>query len=181
MGKWNNHPRLQGKFHPDFPNDLQIILHEGGSRLSQKQPEGVWVSITDAIDDNIFKGVLLNQPKQLPSFTEGDIVLFIVPTSGELPLFVSEKYLKERKNWTIQPCDKCGLSELFDAPSDLIPVIFPHIPPNDELTMFSSFCSYCGGTQMVLNNKHTDNYMTLEQANNSELSKTSSKPWWKFW
>jgi len=39
------------------------------------------------------------------------------------------------------------LSELFDAPTDLIRVIFPNISAESEMQMFTSFCGLCGGVQ----------------------------------
>ena len=64
---------------------------------------------------------------------------------------VTDKYLSERDNWVVHPCNKCGLTEIFDAPSDLIRVIFPD-KTNDEITdMFTVFCGVCGGVQVVEN------------------------------
>jgi hypothetical protein len=62
---------------------------------------------------------------------------------------VSDKYLAERRNWVIQPCAKCGLSELFDAPSDLQKIVFPSMPPDATMKMFTAFCGLCGGVQVV--------------------------------
>jgi hypothetical protein len=62
---------------------------------------------------------------------------------------VTDKYLRERGAWTVHPCRQCGLSELFDAPSDLIRVVFPNTPPDAQLSMFTAFCALCGGVQVV--------------------------------
>lgn len=61
MNQWRTHPKLQGKFLPDYPDDLQIIAHDGGPRITQTAPELVWVSVT-AMDGEVFSGRLLNQP-----------------------------------------------------------------------------------------------------------------------
>ena len=58
---------------------------------------------------------------------------------------VTPKYLGERSEWAVSPCNKCGLRYLFDAPSDLIKVIFPNLPPGSDIKMFTSFCGLCGG------------------------------------
>ncbi len=46
-------------------------------------------------------------------------------------------------------CDRCGLSELFDASSDLSEVMFPGQPEN-RVKMFTAFCGVCGGVQRVV-------------------------------
>jgi hypothetical protein len=53
----------------------------------------------------------------------------VVPADGKYPLLVTAKYLQQRADWIVRPCNKCGLSELFDAPSDLIRKIFRTFPP----------------------------------------------------
>jgi hypothetical protein len=60
---------------------------------------------------------------------------------------VTDKYLSERGAWTILPCRKCGFSEMFDAPSDLIRAVFPKSPPGGQMSMFTAFCPLCGGVQ----------------------------------
>ena len=72
-----------------------------------------------------------------------------MPAGGEYPVLVTDKYLIERPSWTIHPGKKCGFSELFDAPSDLILVVFPNIPADDVMEAFTSFCPLCGGIQVL--------------------------------
>ena len=146
--EWREHPKLVGRFHPDFPDDVQVIVHEGGPRFSDRQPELVWVRTT-AYSANVFTGLVLNQPSQLTRVSKGSEIRFVVPDGGEHPLMVTEKYLAERSDWTIEPCDKCGLSELFDAPSDLVRVIFPATPEDAAMEMFTTFCGFCGGVLVV--------------------------------
>jgi hypothetical protein len=146
---WRTHPKLQGRFHPDFPDDIQVIVHDGGPRLSQVAPEVVWVRVTDGEGD-LFAGTVLNQPVNLTSVSAGDSIRFIVPGSGKYPLLVTEKYLLERPDWVIHPCDRCGLTELLDAPSDLIRAVFPFLSDADQTQMmFTAFCGCCGGSQVV--------------------------------
>jgi hypothetical protein len=148
---WRTHPRLQGRFHPDFPDDIQVIVHDGGPRLSRAGREIVWVRVTDGEGD-LFAGTLLNQPVNVTCVSAGDSIQFIVPESGKHPLLVTEKYLLERPDWVIHPCSRCGLTELFDAPSDLIRVVFPPLSeagPAEVPVMFTAFCGCCGGVQVV--------------------------------
>lgn len=146
--EWHKDPKLQGRFHPDYPDDLQVVVHNGGPRLSKNRPELVWVRIIGC-KDNIYSGEVLNQPKQLEEINQASIIDFIIPETGEFPLQVRKKYLSERANWIVTPCNKCGLTELFDAPSDLIKVTFPDTPSDVILEMFTAFCGFCGGVQVV--------------------------------
>ncbi|MCW8131424.1 MAG: hypothetical protein KIS92_13830 [Planctomycetota bacterium] len=149
-GTWYDHPRLQGKFHPDYPDDLQVIVHDGGPRITQARPELIWVRITGGSGD-LFSGQVLNKPTQLKTVSAYQEIKFIVPGGGAHPLMVTDKYLKERAEWEIRPCSKCGLTELFDAPSDLIRVVFPNVDleKGDRLESFTAFCGACHGVQLV--------------------------------
>lgn len=145
---WRDDSRLRGKFHPEYPDSLQVLIHDGGPRFTDRRPELVWVRVT-GIEGDAFTGEVLNQPQQLVGVHERSIIRFLVPASGPHPLMVSEKYLRERGNWVIQPCQGCGLSELFDAPSDLIQKVFPDAPPGAIIETFTAFCGVCGGVQVI--------------------------------
>ena len=145
---WRTDAAISEKFHPDFPDELQVIVHEGGPRLTERQPELVWVRITEKYG-NAYRGKLLNQPQQLPSLKQGDLILFLAPNSENQPFMVTDKYLQERSEWHIGPCDKCGMPDLFDAPSDLQATVFPDVPADAKMEAFTSFCPLCGGVQMV--------------------------------
>ena len=172
--EWREHPKLQGRFHPDSPDDLQVVVHDGGPRLSQNAPELVWVTVTSMYGNDVFAGRVINQPQQLQTLTQGSQIKFLAP-AGEHLLMVTDKYLVERGNWNIHGCNKCGLDELFDAPSDLVRVIFPDHPADASMEMFTSFCGVCGGVQVV-------------QARNAPLQESQKSPadpkppgWWQFW
>jgi hypothetical protein len=145
---WRTDSALAGRFHPDYPDDLQVIIHEGGPRLSDRQHELVWVTVTGR-HGVAYEGTLLNQPEQLPTLHQGDSILFMAANEGNHPFLVTEKYLREREEWYIVPCDRCGMAELFDAPSDLQATIFPDLPAGANVEMFTSFCPICGGVQGV--------------------------------
>jgi hypothetical protein len=147
-GAWREHPKFKGRFLPDHPDDLQVLVHDGGPRITQKRPELVWVTVT-GMEGGVLRGLVLNQPYHLQTVSRGSEIRFVVPEGSEHPIMVTEKYLRERASWVIHPCRKCGLSELFDAPSDLIRVVFPNTPPGAEMRMFTAFCPLCGGMQGV--------------------------------
>ncbi|HEY8505384.1 MAG TPA: hypothetical protein VIL46_12445 [Gemmataceae bacterium] len=169
---WRKHPKLQGRFHPDFPDDVQVLAHDGGPRLTDRHPEVVWVRVTGCEGD-VFTGTVLNRPYQLQTVTEGGEILFVVPEGGEHPLRVTKKYLAERPDWVILPCNRCGLTELFDAPSDLIRTVFPKAPPGAPVSVFTAFCGACGGTLLV---KSKD----LEERE-AAAGEPPQKRWWHFW
>lgn len=147
-GEWRKHPKLQALLHPEYPDDLQVLVHDGGPRITKHRPELIWARIVEMKGD-VFSGNALNQPHQLQSIKQYGRFNFIVPAGGPHPLLVSGKYLSERPDWNIHACDKCGLTELFDAPSDLIRVVFPNVPAGNIVQSFTVFCGNCGGTQVV--------------------------------
>jgi hypothetical protein len=161
---WRAHPKLTGRFHPEIPDDLQVIVHDGGPRLTQKAPELVWVTVTGGEGD-VFSGRILNQPAHVTSVHQGQEIRFIVPDRCPHPLLVTPKYLHERPSWQIDPCRQCGFAALFDAPSDLIRAAFPDIPDGAVMEGFTSFCPLCGGIQML----------------HCKGSGAGGKDRWKFW
>jgi hypothetical protein len=164
---WRTHPDLQGKLHPSHPDDLQVIVHDGGPRLTERRPELVWVTIT-GFDGDIFTGRILNAPANLTSLQLGQGIRFILGENSSHPVMVTEKYLSQRSAWQIHPCAKCGFPNLFDAPSDLIKAVFPNLPTGAELESFSTFCPLCGGVQLI-------------EARAKQTAETAKRPWWKFW
>lgn len=163
---WRTHPQLREKLHPDHPDDLQVIVHDGGPRMTDRHAEAIWVTVTGA-DNDVFTGRVLSVPTQLETVSQGQEIGFIAANGVPHPVMVTEKYLRERAAWNIHACDKCGLDELFDAPSDLIRVIFPNIPEGATPDMFTTFCPLCRGIQGV------------EARVGADVP--AAKPWWKFW
>lgn len=148
MQEWRLDPRLAGRFHPDHRDEVPVLVHDGGPRFSRFPPELVWVRIT-GVEGNVFTGRVLNQPVALRSIEEGSTVRFVAPTGGEHLLLVTEKYLRERGDWRIHPCPECGLSEVFDAPSDLVRVQFPDAPADAFVGAFTVMCPLCSGAVVL--------------------------------
>jgi hypothetical protein len=145
---WRTHPKLTGHFHPEHPDDLQVIVHDGGPRLTDLAPELVWVTVAGSEGD-VFTGRVLNQPAHLLTVRKDQEIKFITPDRCQHPLLVTDKYLHERPLWKIEPCKQCGFAELFDAPSDLIRAAFPEVPEGAVMEGFTSFCPLCRGIQML--------------------------------
>ncbi len=173
-GVWREHPKLKGRFLPDHPDDLQVFVHDGGPRTSPNPAEAVWVSVT-GVNGEVFRGRVLNQPHNLRSVRQGSEITFVVADGAEFPVMVTDKYLRERGAWVIHPCRKCGHSELFDAPSDLMRAVFPNVPAGAQMSMFSAFCPLCGGVQVVQSKAGPDGGETAPAA------PPPKRPWWKFW
>ena len=43
--EWSKHPLLQERLHPEHPDDLEVIVHDGGPRITDRKPELMWVTI----------------------------------------------------------------------------------------------------------------------------------------
>ena len=158
---WHNDPLLAGRFHPQFPNDIQALVHDGDPRRTRRGPELCWIRIlrvdraptrrlanTDVEPSrHIYVAELLNQPHTLESVKRGERIKVISVHGLPHPLHVHDDYLREREDWTITPCSKCGMSECFDPPSVMIQLRFPEAPKDTQMMAFTSFCSHCGGVQ----------------------------------
>lgn len=174
--EWREHPKLKGRFLPDHPDDLQVIVHDGGPRITRSQPETVWVTVT-GIEGEAFKARVLNQPHNLRTVRQESEIKFVLPGGSEHPVMVTDKYLRERGEWIIHPCSKCGMSELFDAPSDLMRTVFPNVPPGDQMSKFTAFCPVCGGVQVVESKSNPAG----AEAEPTPVANAGKRPWWKFW
>jgi hypothetical protein len=164
---WRQHPHLQGRFHPEHADELQIIIHQGGPRTSTLKPELVWVRVI-ALRDDVFDAQLLDEPTQLDRIADGARVRFVM-AGGEYPVMVTDGYLAERGDWSVGACDGCGLSVLFDAPSELVAVCFPHLPEGATLERFTATCGACGGVQEV-----------AAMATHHHEAAQPQRAWWKF-
>jgi hypothetical protein len=174
--EWREHPKLKGRFQPDHPDDLQVLVHDGGPRITRNPAEAVWVTVT-GVDGEVFRGRVLNQPQNLRSVRQGSDIKFVVADGAEFPVLVTDTYLRERGAWVIHPCRKCGFSELFDSPSDLMRVVFPNTPPGARMSMFTAFCPLCGGVQGV---ESKDNPAPRDE-DPAPAPPPAKRPWWKFW
>jgi hypothetical protein len=52
-GEWREHAMLKGRFRSDYPDDLQVIVHDGGPQISRNEPEIVWVTVTGMDGDSL--------------------------------------------------------------------------------------------------------------------------------
>lgn len=173
MTSWRNDPDLAGKLLPQHPDDLQVLVHDGEPRRTQRNPEACWVKITGTagtlrspvttgggppgpptpdrvrwLERTIYTGQLLNQPHQLASVAQGATVRFVHAPGIPHPLLVTQAYEAERGRWAVTPCDRCGADQMLDPPSVMARTRFPDAPPGAEPVAFTAFCP-CGGTMML--------------------------------
>jgi hypothetical protein len=99
MAVWHDDPALEGRFHADYPDDVQMLIHNGSFRFTRNAPEVVWVRITSRMeferDDGkqatAYKATLLNQPHHLEGFEKGDDVLFLADADYEHTVYATRE------------------------------------------------------------------------------------------
>lgn len=198
-GEWRHHAALQGMLHTEVPDDLQVMAHDGCPRIVEVRPEHVWVKVMgweESSIGNVYRGVVLNQPHHLTTVKLNDTIRFVVPPDFPFAIMVTDKYLDERGKWQITICPHCGLSELFDAPSDLMRKAFPQVAVNPDMVMqrFSTFCPSCKSVVVVSLRENPNDPLTSHLEIEADRREPFSpqfrigteppvKPrkWWQFW
>ncbi|HEY4179146.1 MAG TPA: hypothetical protein VGM90_20020 [Kofleriaceae bacterium] len=197
MSTWRADPALQGQFHAEFPDDLQVMVHDGEPRRTQKVPEACFVRITSIAgslrlphapagasppfkaallsftDRPVYSATLLNQPHKLSTVRANESILFVTAPGLPHPLHVTAQYLRERPQWVIAPCSGCGGDQTLDPMSTMAKTRFPNAPGGMVPMAFTSICP-CGGTMML-----TMTDLPLSAAPGAATD--GKKPWWKFW
>jgi len=141
---WRDDPLLRGRFYEGHPDDLEVVVHEGGPKTTRSTPEVMWVRV-HAKRGTTYVGTLLNQPHQLKTVHSGDEILFVVRKGFEHPFRVTEQYVEDRKGWSVEPCGQCNLPELFDPPSVLAPSATKVPRPVAAGFAFVTVCPACRG------------------------------------
>ncbi len=150
---WKDHPRLRHRWHPEHPDRLRVLLHDGGPHTAKAPPELHTVQVVER-RGQVFFGSLLSTPRRLVRTRVGDRVAFLVPHRAPHPVQVRDDYLAERRQWRWEPCGRCGFSELFDPPSQLL----QRHSGDAELRgqpRFETSCPLCGGCVRVETNPST--------------------------
>lgn len=178
--EWRHHPALKKLFHPDHPDDLPAIIHDG-FRAATRSPEKVWITVK-GIQNNLLEGILLNEPEQLPDIKQGQQYKFLISTVG-IPILVSDEYLDQTQEWVIEiPCNECGNDVLFDTPQELISIAFPDLPEDATMDAFSTFCPLCKGAMVI---KHKDAKLDEDSFAGNSAGKPSraksKRKWYQIW
>jgi len=194
---WREDPSLAGRFHPQCPDDIQVLVHDGEPRRTRRAPEACWARVSavhgtlqaaiapkDAklpFDESVvrwaprtvYRASLLNQPHQLQSVKSGDEILFVHAPGIPHPLRVLPAYLEERPRWAFAPCDRCGADQSLDPPTVMARTRFPDAPAGSVPVAFTAFCP-CGGTMIL-------SAVQSAMAAPTPLEPSGKKPWWKVW
>jgi hypothetical protein len=137
---WRTDPALVGRFHPSFPDDLQVDFYFAASVGRER----MWVQ-TDAVDGDIggYAAVLLNQPHAPRAVIDkGARVSYRIAPGMPNPLWVSPAMQANMRDWSTK-CAACG----FDMPLEPIDnIVGPHVAaahqrPHEILGMR---CPSCG-------------------------------------
>lgn len=147
---WTEDPLLKGKFHPEHPDHVQVLIHAGNPKFSGKRAEIAWVRVTES-RGQYYIGSLVSPPKQLDNIRQGDDMLFMAVPSGPYPFLIGADYLEDRKNWIISPCSKCGFTEMFQSPTKHAEALMrqDNVPEGKTPIMLATSCPICGGIQML--------------------------------
>ena len=43
---WRGHPKLIGRFNLEHPDDVPVLVHDGGPRVTDRRAELIWIRIT---------------------------------------------------------------------------------------------------------------------------------------
>jgi hypothetical protein len=202
MTTWRTDPNLQGKFHPQFADDLQVMVHDGEPRRTNKQPEACFVRVTSVVgvlrmphapqntpppvpssmlqwtQRPIYRGTLLNQPFGLTTVKQNQTIEFVTSPGLPHPLQISLQYAQERVKWCLEPCTGCGADQTLDPMTEMAKTRFPNLDHGSIPVAFSAFCP-CGGTLALVSAEVPIAAAVLPTV---EVRMTSgAKPWWKFW
>ena len=99
---WREHPKLKGRFLQDYPDDLQVLIHDGGPRISRNPAEAVWVTVTGMAGE-VFRGRVLNQPHNLRSVRE----LLNLAKEANIRLQLSHQIFVGRRTWRTTASRPC--------------------------------------------------------------------------
>ena len=153
---WRRNPKTASKFLlADDPDDIQVLVHEGGRRTTQSKPELLYVRTTGQAN-NYYKGVLVDELQLLKSVQKGTEIIYKIQTGREVPVRLLPSYINELKDWEVSPCDKCGFTELFDAPTEVMKLSFPNLRAGEVMEAFTTTCNLCGGKQAVRSKRLVD-------------------------
>jgi hypothetical protein len=197
MTTWRTDPALQGRFHAEFADDLQVMVHDGEPRRTNKPPEACFVHVTGVVGTlriphappnavppvpasalqwtelPIYRGTVLNVPHNLTTVRQNQPIEFIAATGLPHPLQITPQYAQERSQWCITPCSGCGSDQALDPMTMMAKTRFPDAPGDSIPIAFSAFCP-CGGTMTLA-------MADVPRASAPTPTSGSAKPWWRFW
>ncbi len=138
---WRNDPVLSDRFHPDYPDDLQVTF------FFTNGTEAMWVRTT-GVDLKIggYEGTLLNDPSaEGTGLAQGARVAYRVAKGTPDPVWVSPVARANLDGWESE-CTRCGFDLLFESVEEITARQFNE---KHDFFAFTTRCSMCGGTMLV--------------------------------
>jgi WD40 repeat protein len=145
---WRNDPVLRGKFHPEYPDAVAVIVHEREGGIAGHKPVSMWVELFDKRGD-VYVGTVRSE-SPLSTVSEGDTLLFVAVEKAKQFVHITPQYLEERKSWRFEPCRKCGFPMGFEPPSVLLERAVSNPADRDRTVKCAVPCPVCDGQQMLV-------------------------------
>lgn len=144
-GPWQRDPALAGRFHPSYPNDLEVRFYFA----EQQTLEKMWVRTT-GVDEEIggYVAVLVNRPHtDATGLAPGASVAYRVAAGMPDPIWVTPAMRANLASWSSR-CERCGFDMLLLPAEDLIRRQF-ELPPGTVMEAFTTRCLACGEGMVV--------------------------------
>ena len=148
-GPWQHDPTLAGRFHPSYPNDLEVRFYFA----EQQTLEKMWVRTT-GLDEPVggYLGVLVNRPHtDGTGLRPGASVAYRAAPGMTDPIWVTPAMRANLFGW-LSLCDSCGFDMLLMPAEEVIQRQFT-LPPGTVMEAFSTRCLACGGGMVVRKRK----------------------------
>ncbi|MCC6336476.1 MAG: hypothetical protein IT380_21125 [Myxococcales bacterium] len=144
-GPWGADPRLAGKLHASYPDDLQAAFF----LPEQRTVEQLWVRLAQVVPEHdAYRGRLLNTAHGAPSLCAGTEVV-VRPTPGSaMPVWLSPAVLGNLRDWRGK-CSACGFDLVVEPVEALIKREFRSAPPGTVFEALTTRCAMCRGTQLL--------------------------------
>lgn len=150
-GAWTKDPYFKGRFHPQFPNDVQGVFFFPASRKAEQ----MWVRLErETPVAGTYEGALLNTAHLEPTLKEGTRVRLRGAEGASGPVWVSDVTAQNLATWDAR-CEACGFDLVLEPVEVLIARSFPDSPAGTVFEALTTRCAMCRQTQ-VLQQKQQD-------------------------
>ena len=139
---WRTDPALAGRFHPQYPDDVETTF----ILLGKKTLEKMWVRISEVVPRVGYRGVLLNTSHLEPALAQGARVLIRPSKSHPPALWVPDGACADNLREWSSVCEKCGFDLVFIPISELAKMQFPDAPPGAVFERMTTRCLMCKST-----------------------------------
>ena len=143
---WHRDPRLTGRFHPDYPNDVEALFLDRTLGAIEK----LWVSLIDLdLTTGHYVGVLLGEPTKTKRVCQGTRVMLRMTAGAREPIFIGDIEGDNLRNFRAA-CSGCGSDVLFDPAVQAATKQFGGLPTATTMDAFTTHCALCDGEMLVM-------------------------------